>query len=83
MCDHSKEITMSSLKIRKIGNSLGVVLPQDILARMRVTEGDKLFVHDTPDGVTLTPTDAGFEQQMKIAREVMHRRRAVLRELAK
>jgi putative addiction module antidote len=74
---------MSSLKLRKIGNSLGVVLPQDILARMRVAEGDKLFVHDTPDGIALTPTDAGFEQQMKIAREVMHRRRAVLRELAK
>lgn len=74
---------MSSLKIRKIGNSLGVVLPKDVLARMRVSEGDKLFVHDTPDGISLTPTDADFEQQMKIAREVMHEYRDVLRELAK
>ncbi len=74
---------MSALKLRKIGNSVGVVLPKEVLARLRVSEGDKLFLHDTPDGIALSPRDAGFEEQMKVAREVMHRRRAVLRELAK
>ncbi len=74
---------MSALKLRKIGNSVGVVLPKEVLARLRVGEGDKLFLHDTPDGIALSPRDESFEEQMKVAREVMHRRRAVLRELAK
>jgi putative addiction module antidote len=74
---------MTALKLRKIGNSVGVVLPKDVLARLRVAEGDKLFVHDTPDGIKLSAHDAEFEEQMKIAREIMHERRAVLRELAK
>ncbi|MGL5363567.1 MAG: AbrB/MazE/SpoVT family DNA-binding domain-containing protein [Bosea sp. (in: a-proteobacteria)] len=74
---------MSALKLRKIGNSVGVVLPKEVLARLRVSEGDKLFLHDTPDGIALSPRDANFEEQMKVAREVMRERRAVLRELAK
>jgi putative addiction module antidote len=71
------------LKIIKIGNSAGVILPKEILARLRVELGDELFLSDTDSGVTLTKNDPDFEAQMKAAREVMTRRRAALRELAK
>ena len=74
---------MATLKLRAIGNSVGVVLPKELLARLRVGEGDTLQVVETPDGLRLLRSDPEFERQMEVAREVMHRRRAVLRELAK
>ncbi|WP_404285856.1 AbrB/MazE/SpoVT family DNA-binding domain-containing protein [Microvirga sp. RSM25] len=74
---------MVALKVRKIGNSVGVVLPKEVASRLRVSEGDQLFVTETPNGVELSPYDADFEADMKLAREIMHKRRAVLRELAK
>ncbi len=72
-----------TLKVRKIGNSLGVVLPKDVLAKLRVGEGDELSVSDTPDGVALTGGDAEFTRQMEIMRDIMRRYRNTLRELAK
>jgi len=74
---------MAALKITQIGNSLGVILPKDILARMKLGKGDSLFVTQTPDGVALTPYSEVFDTQMTAAREVMKKRRHVLRELAK
>jgi putative addiction module antidote len=74
---------MASLKLRSIGNSVGVVLPKELLARLGLQEGDTLHVVEAPDGFRLTRTDPDFERQMEVAREVMRRRRAVLRELAK
>ncbi len=74
---------MSSLKLRAIGNSVGVVLPKELLAELGVVEGDSLSVVRVPDGIRLTKSDPGFEQDMTLAREIMKRRRAVLRELAK
>ena len=75
---------MTALKVRKIGSSLGVILPRDVLAQLRdVGEGDTIFVTKTPDGVRLTPFDPEFEQQIAIAREVMKEDRDMLRELAK
>lgn len=71
------------LKIIKIGNSAGVVLPKEILARLRVELGDELFLTEAPGGFSITRNDPGFEEQMKAAREVMARRRSALRELAK
>lgn len=71
------------LKLIKIGNSTGVILPKEVLARLRVEQGDALSVSDSPDGVTLRRHDGGFEEQMAMAREVMARRRNALRELAK
>ncbi|HEY0624719.1 AbrB/MazE/SpoVT family DNA-binding domain-containing protein [Sphingomonas sp.] len=71
------------LKLIKIGNSTGVILPKEVLARLRVGQGDEVSVSETPDGVTLRRHDGGFEEQMKAAREVMARRRNALRELAK
>lgn len=74
---------MVTLKLRKIGNSVGTVLPQDVLARMHLAEGDTLYLTETPDGYRITPYDPEFERQMKAARRVMNKRRNVLRELAK
>lgn len=74
---------MTTLKITQIGNSLGVILPKEVLARLKLEKGDQLFVSDMPGGVALTPHDPVFEAQMKAAREVMRERRDVLRELAK
>ena len=73
----------TALKITQIGNSLGVILPKEMLAHLKVGKGDSLFVTEVPDGVALRPYDEQFEQQMALAREIMKKRRAVLRELAK
>lgn len=72
-----------TLKVRKIGNSLGVVLPKDVLAKLRVGEGDELTVSETPDGVALTAFDDETQRQLDIARDIMRRYRNTLRELAK
>jgi putative addiction module antidote len=75
---------MSALKLTQIGNSLGVILPKDILARMKVGKGDTLFVTEAANGgFHLSPYDEQFQQQMDAARQVMKKRRNVLRELAK
>jgi putative addiction module antidote len=72
-----------SLKVRRIGNSLGVVLPKEVLARLRVGEGDLLSVGEAPDGVTLRAFDDRVAQQVEAARDLMRRYRNALRELAK
>jgi putative addiction module antidote len=71
------------LKVIKVGNSSGVILPKDVLSHLGVGQGDTLSLSRTPEGIVLRPSDEEFEAQMKIAREVMRRRRAALRELAK
>ncbi|MBO9713164.1 AbrB/MazE/SpoVT family DNA-binding domain-containing protein [Sphingomonas sp.] len=72
-----------ALKIVRVGNSAGVILSKEMLARLRVELGDELSVSDVPGGIQLTRHDPGFEDQMKAARDVMERRRNALRELAK
>ncbi len=72
-----------TLKVRRIGNSLGVVLPKEVLAKLRVGEGDELSVSDTPDGVALRSFDGGLQEQIEAARRAMKRYRNALRELAK
>jgi putative addiction module antidote len=74
---------MIALKVRKVGNSVGVILPQEALAALRVGNGDTLYLIETPGGYRLTPYDLEFERQMTAAHRVMKRRRNVLRELAK
>ena len=73
----------SMLKLTQIGNSVGVILPRDLLARLGVTKGDTLCAIEQPDGVRLTTAAPDFEAQLAVARDVMKKRRAVLRELAK
>ncbi len=74
---------MQALKLTQIGNSVGLILPKEVLARLKLEKGDTVFLTDAPGGVTITPHDAGFEAQMDAARKIMKSRRNVLRELAK
>jgi putative addiction module antidote len=74
---------MIELKLTAIGNSVGVVLPKEALARLKVSKGDTLYITETPDGYRLTPYDPAFEAQMVAARKIMKKRRAALGELAR
>ena len=71
------------LKITTVGNSAGVILPKELLARLKLEKVDTVFLTESPDGYRITPHDPAFEEQMKIGRQLMKERRAVLRELAK
>jgi putative addiction module antidote len=73
---------MVPLKLRKVGHSVGVLIPREILSAMHVAEGDTLYLTEAPGGYRLTPYDPEFEQQMTLAREVMKADRNVLRELS-
>jgi putative addiction module antidote len=73
---------MTTLTIRKIENSEGVILPKEILARLHVSEGDQVFMTETSDGVTLRPYNPAFEKQMAVAEDVMRRYRNTLKKLA-
>lgn len=74
---------MLKLKVTKVGNSKAVILTKEAAARLKVEEGDALFLVETPTGYRLTPYDPSFEQKMEVARKVMKKRRTLLRELAK
>ena len=74
---------MVQVRIRKIGNSLGVILPAEATAALKVAEGDKLFLTQSPEGFRVTPYDPAFERQMKVAGKGMKKYRNTLRELAK
>lgn len=74
---------MVQITVRKIGNSLGVILPAETTAALHVAEGDKLFLIDGPDGFRLTPYDPAFARQMEVAAAGMRKYRNALRELAK
>ena len=71
-----------TLKLTTIGNSTGVILPKELLEKLRVGKGDVLHVLETPKGIELTPLNEEFARQMDVAEEVMRRRRNVLRKLA-
>ena len=73
---------MTTLKVTTVGNSAGVVLPKEMLERLRVNKGDVLYVVETPDGIELTPYDPEFASQMDVAERVMRKRRNVLKKLA-
>jgi putative addiction module antidote len=74
---------MSALKLTQIGNSVGVIFPKELLARLKLEKGDSLFVSVAVNGFMLSTYDPEFEQQMTEARRIMKNRRAVLHELAK
>ena len=75
---------MSAIKLTQIGNSVGVILPKEVLAGMKLGKGDTVYLTQTADGgATLSPYDDEFARQMEAARRVMKKRRNVLRELAK
>jgi len=72
----------TKVKVTTVGNSVGIVLPKETLARLNVKKGDTLYVTDTPDGVQLTPYDEKFVRVMEAANEIMRENRDVLRKLA-
>jgi putative addiction module antidote len=74
---------MTALKLRRIGNSVGVVLPKEALVRLRAGAGDTVHVTEVPGGIRLTTYDPEFEAQMAVARQIMKEDRDILRELAK
>ena len=71
-----------TLKIIAIGNSFGVILPKDVLAKLRASKGDSVLVMETRNGVELTAHDPDVERQMEVAERVMRKYRDVLRKLA-
>ena len=72
------------LEIKKIGNSTGLILPKELLARLNLAQGDWVYVTELPDGgVRLTPYDPDFEEVMRLSDEVMDEYRDTLRALAK
>lgn len=70
------------LKVTAIGNSAGVILPKELLARLRVEKGDEIHALETPDGIRLTVYDPVFAAQMDVAENIMRKRRDLLRKLA-
>jgi len=74
---------MATLKITQVGNSLGVILPKELLTRLKVDKGDALYITETPTGVALTAYDPNFEEQLEIGREFMREYRDTFRALAK
>lgn len=88
-CYHDKlrtgeeeEKPMVTLKVRKVGNSLGFTLPLEAAAKLKVEEGDTLYLTETPDGYRITAYDPVFVRQMEIAQRVMREDRNILRALA-
>ncbi len=72
----------STVKVTTVGNSAGIILSKEILAKLRVEKGDQLFVTETPDGIELSPYRPDFAEKMEIARKIMRENRDVLRHLA-
>lgn len=72
----------TTAKIIAIGNSAGIILPKETLARLNVQKGDKLYITEGSQGVRLLPFDTEFATQMEAAREVMRENRDVLQRLA-
>ena len=79
----SVEVMSGKLKVRKIGNSFGIVLPKQLINDLGVGEGDEVFWVRTPDGVRLTPYEPDCAKVVEANRDYMRRHRNALRELAK
>lgn len=83
ICGYTTRMVLE-LKLRKVGNSVGVVLPKEVLTYLKVEEGDMVSVTESADGsLRMSPTKAEVTRQMKVAQDVMRRYRNTLRELAK
>jgi putative addiction module antidote len=74
---------MQTLKLTQIGNSVGVVLPKEMLARMKLEKGDTVFITDTPDGFMITPYDPDVADQLVAGRDFMREYRDTFHALAK
>jgi putative addiction module antidote len=70
------------VKVTTVGNSTGIVLPKELLMKLKIEKGDSLYVTETPDGLQLAPYDEEFVRVMDAARQIMRENRDVLRKLA-
>ena len=83
-CDNECYSMAIETKVRKIGNSLGIVLPKEALLALKVGEGDVLYLTEAPEcSLRITPDRPGFEEKMRLAESLMSRYRNAFRELAK
>ena len=74
---------MATLKLTAVGTSTGVVIPKEMLKRLKVTRGDTLFAIETPTGYLLTPYDPEIEEELQIGRRFMQKYRETFKALAK
>ena len=72
----------TGIRMIKIGTSTGAIFPKEMLAQLKVHQGDTLFTVETPDGVLLTPYDPDVEKQLEAGREFMREYRDTFRALA-
>jgi putative addiction module antidote len=72
----------TTVKITTIGNSVGIVLPKEVLNRLHVEKGDSLYITDSPEGVLLSPYNAAFARKLEAFEQVMRENRDVLKKLA-
>jgi putative addiction module antidote len=72
---------MFVVKVTTVGNSVGIILPRDVLARLRVDKGDQLFLIESPLGFELTPYDPGFARQMDVAEQLARAERDLVRQI--
>jgi putative addiction module antidote len=70
------------LKVMTVGSSIGIILPEEALTRLKVANGDFVFLTESQDGYLITAFDLEFEEQMALARTFMRERRQALQELA-
>ena len=71
-----------TVKVTTVGSSTGIVLPKELLGKLKISKGDTLYVTETPDGVQLTPYNTEFAKTMDVAEDIMRRYRDTLRKLA-
>ena len=74
---------MYQLKLTQIGNSVGVILPKEALARLRLQKGESVFLTESPEGYILTPYDPALEEEISAGREFMREYRDTFHQLAK
>lgn len=74
---------MHALKLTQIGNSIGVILPKEVLARLKLEKGDTVFITETPEGLCVTPFNPEVAEQVEAGRAFMREYRDTFHELAK
>lgn len=74
---------MHTLKLTQIGNSIGVILPKEVIARLKLEKGDTIFITETPEGYAITPYDPALDEQLAAGREFMQEYRDTFHQLAK
>ena len=74
---------MHVLKLTQIGNSVGVILPKEVISRLKLAKGETLFLTEMPDGYAITPYDPALEEEIAAGRAFMRDFRDTFHQLAK